>query len=52
MMGGLARPQAQLTHLSLAWHDLCVNHIVCGWSGNEEMNGRVFVLTEMQEEGA
>lgn len=49
-MGELAGPQAQLTHLSLAWHNLCVSHIVWGWSGSEGMNGRVFMLTEIQED--
>ena len=37
--GGLAGPQAQPAHLSLAWHNACVSHIVFGWSGSEGMRG-------------
>lgn len=51
-MGGLAGPQAQLTHLSLAWHNLCVSHTVFRWSGSKEMNGGVFVPTETWEDAA
>lgn len=49
-MGGLAGPQAQLTHLSFAWHNLCAGQMVFRWSGSEGTKGGVFVLTEIQKD--